>query len=181
MNLRVSVHPHIQNRESRIPPGIDDSEAFDRLELPTKARTPGQQLRKKRMDLGLRQEDLARRLGGKKETIRLLETRSVKSRMSTVAKVIKFLGYDPENTAKPNGSSAQDLVACRRHGLTQVQLARRLRVDESTIRGWERGRGKGRPQRSLLERFRRLLNKDGSGFARATGPDGTQTLPHPPV
>lgn len=52
-------------------------------------------------------------------------------------RVIGFLGYDP---LPVEGDFPSRLKALRRRlGLTQAGLARRLAVDDSTVRGWEVG------------------------------------------
>ena len=147
------MRTHIQNSEFllelRIPKRLTEPN------YPTEPRSFGDHLRKKRMDLGLSQEDLARRLRVTEETITNWELGHSRPPVHLVAKSIRFLGYDPEPVAEPNGSLAQDVAAYRRReGLTQVRLAKRLRVDEGTVRSWERG--SHRPSRHLLARFRRL-------------------------
>ena len=135
--------------ELRIPKHLTDRN------YPTKPRDLGDHLRKKRMDRGLRQVDLANRLRVTEETVTNWELGRSKPATHLMARVIKFLGYDPEPVAEQNASLGGALLAYRRrHGLTQTQLAKRLRVDEDTVRYWERGQHT--PQQHLLARFKRL-------------------------
>jgi len=55
---------------------------------------------------------------------------------------------------------AEQIIALRKHlGLTQKELAGRLKVDSITISRWERGTQ--RPLQSVIRRIERLIKKGG--------------------
>jgi transcriptional regulator with XRE-family HTH domain len=75
-----------------------------------------------------------------------------------VARLIRFLGYDPE----PNfGSLASRVLARRRSlGLSQAELAAQLGLDEGTISDIEGGRR--RSSRRVAAAVERFLDRSGT-------------------
>jgi len=105
---------------------------------PRELRNLGDHLRKRQLDLGLRQRDVARQLGVRVDTIRNWEVGRHAPAQWQWPFVVAFLGYVPFGT---DGSLAEKLRAYRRvHGLSQVRLADLIGVDPSTVWHWERGR-----------------------------------------
>lgn len=115
---------------------------------PKKLRTLGDHIRKRRLDLALFQKDVARRLGSNETSIWNWERNRSSPALRFIPRIIEFLGYTPDGT-EPE-TLGQRIVAWRRlRGITQKELARRLRVDPSTIGSWERG--EQRPSTRLAE------------------------------
>lgn len=97
----------------------------------------GEHLKKRRLDLGLLQREVAEQLGVSMFTIINWESGETRPLVRYGPRIIDFLGYDPLPEPK---SFSQEVWKLRwRRGLTQQELAARLHTDESTIRDWERG------------------------------------------
>jgi DNA-binding transcriptional regulator YiaG len=106
-------------------------------DYPKEINTLGDHIRKRRLDLGLRQTDVGRFIGVSKLMACHWETHCYQPSVRQIPKIIEFLGYMPYKTPRSFG---QWLKQCRQSvGLTLKQLARALSIDESTITGWERG------------------------------------------
>jgi transcriptional regulator with XRE-family HTH domain len=120
---------------------------------PAAPATLGGHLRRRRLDLGLLQEEVARELGVKTGTVTKWELGLNPVSGAFLPAVIRFLGYDPA----PEASSlpARLRAARQRLGITQKELARRLGVNPKTLRKWEDGRVERRYPRmtALLEEF----------------------------
>lgn len=100
--------------------------------------TLGQHLRKRRMDLGLLQKDVARRIGSCGASVWLWESERAEPELKWMPGILDFLGYDPAPTAQSVGAR---LVQHRtRLGWTQKRLAEELRVDQTTLARWETGK-----------------------------------------
>ena len=111
--------------------------------------TIGDHLRKKRLDLGLLQKEVAPRLGVDKDSIYYWETNRHKPSLRIIPKIIKFLDYTPyEYSSMTLGERI--LIARCGIGLSQEELARRLGVDPSKLRRWESG--KGQPLKGHIEK-----------------------------
>lgn len=100
--------------------------------------TLGEHLKKRRLDLGLRQKDVARELGVNFKTYENWEQGKYEPEVRFLPAVIRFLGYDPS----PAPVSLPDRIraARRRQGISQRELARRLGLDPATVGTWEAGR-----------------------------------------
>ena len=94
-------------------------------------------MRKRRLDLGLRQIDVAEIIGCNEMSIVNWEKGHCSPRINHMAAVVEFLGSNPI----PNGDTmAPRLVNHRKAlGMTQKDFARQLGVDPSTLARWERG------------------------------------------
>lgn len=105
---------------------------------PNTLETLGDHLLKRRLDLGLRQIDVARELGTNEMTVVNWEKNYSKPRLSFIPSIIKFLGYSPLS----GGTTLGERLGVYRleRGLTLRELARRLGVDPASIRRWESGR-----------------------------------------
>jgi transcriptional regulator with XRE-family HTH domain len=97
----------------------------------------GEQIRKRRLDLNLRQIDVAKIIGCDEMTVVNWEKGYASPRIHHMPKVVEFLGFNP----LPKGDNlSQSLVNYRNVlGLTQKAFARQLVVDPSTLAKWERG------------------------------------------
>ena len=113
---------------------------------PKALNTLGNHLRKRRLDLGLLQQDLAERLGVVRSTVRNWEANRSQPTPCFVPRIIAFLGYAPSAMLTP----CEGLAETRKTlGLTRRQLAKRLGVDEDTLASWEAGRS--RPRKKSLK------------------------------
>lgn len=100
-------------------------------------------MRKARLVAGLRQRDLAEKLGVTEMTVGSWELGKEQPGIRHTASIVRFLGFDPEPT---KDSLPGRLRAVRRRlGLTQAELATRLGQDEHQICRWEGGRKKPHP------------------------------------
>ena len=106
------------------------------------------------MDLGLRQSDVADRIGVWTSTINYWENNHFKPEVRYVPEIVTFLGYDP--FGPPPASFSLQLKAARvASGLTRRQLAALLGIHPGTVAEWERG--DARPSRRLRDRIREHL------------------------
>ena len=98
-------------------------------------KTLGQHIRKRRLDTGLYQADLAQKLGVDNQTIRNWESSRTSPTARHMPQILAFLGYNP--TPVPD-NLAERLNQYRQiNGLSQRQLAAQLGVDPSSILAWE--------------------------------------------
>src|SRR5262249_16941851 len=99
--------------------------------------TIGQHLKRRRLDLGLRQKDVAEQLGVNQKTYENWEQEKYEPEGRFFPAIIRFLGYDPS----PAPVSMPDRIraARRRAGISQRELARRLGLDPATVWAWEAG------------------------------------------
>jgi len=106
------------------------------------------------MDLGLRQSDVAHRIGVGTQTVNYWEKAHFDPEPQYVPKIIAFLGYDP--FGPPAAGFPARLKAARiAAGLTRRQLAAQLRVHPGTVADWERAQA--RPVRILAQRIEATL------------------------
>jgi len=97
----------------------------------------GEEIRKRRLDLNLRQIDVAKIIGCDEMTVVNWEKGYSSPRINRMAKVVEFLGFNP---LRKCDTLAQRIVSHRKAlGLTQKLFASRLAVDPSTLAKWERG------------------------------------------
>lgn len=131
---------------------------------PQSPRHIGEHLRKRRIDLGLRQEDVAREIRVSPFTIINWELGETRPRVDFGPRIIEFLGYDPLPEPRTFGEEVWKLRW--RSGVTQRELARRIGVNESTVRDWEKGEHQPcRRSRELLKELARQAT-EGIGFRR---------------
>jgi transcriptional regulator with XRE-family HTH domain len=110
--------------------------------------TLGDHLRKRRLDLSLRQKDVSQRLGVSEASIWYWEKNLTSPSLRYIPKIIEFLGYTLyEKTPKTLGESI--INARRLSGITQKELAIRLGIDPGTLSNWEKG--KDRPSEESLQ------------------------------
>lgn len=92
----------------------------------------GDHVRARRIDLGLRQLDVADRLGAEKDTVRNWEVGRTEPEIRFLPAVIAFLGYNPlPESNTPGGEIERRRLSL---GWSQSQLADRAGVDPATIR-----------------------------------------------
>src|SRR5262249_12376900 len=107
---------------------------------PKNLKTLGDHIRKKRLELGLLQKEVASRMGVDAESIYRWETNRASPSILQVPRIIRFLGHDP--LPVPAGLPDQLRNARQRLGLSQAAMARQLGIDPTTLRKWERGRAR---------------------------------------
>ncbi|MDO8272420.1 MAG: helix-turn-helix transcriptional regulator [Gammaproteobacteria bacterium] len=116
--------------------------------------TIGEHIKRRRLELGLYQKDVAKLFGITLFTIINWEKGRTKPTVKFIPSVIQFLGFDPEPPEQPT-SIADRLRAKRRElGLGQRETAQILGVDASTVMRWEGGRRiQGVEHRRLVSGF----------------------------
>ena len=96
----------------------------------------GDAIRARRLDLGLRQKDVAKLIGCDKTSITNWEKNHTQPCINHLAGVVKFLGYNPFEKCD---TMAQRLASYRKAaGVSQKNFALQLGVDQSTLAKWER-------------------------------------------
>jgi len=106
------------------------------------------------MDLGLRQSDVAERIGVGTSTVNNWENNRFNPEVEYVPKLVTFLGYDP--FGPPPATFPLQLKAARiAAGLTRRELAAQVEVHPGTVAEWERGAAK--PMMDFRKRLRRKL------------------------
>jgi transcriptional regulator with XRE-family HTH domain len=120
---------------------------------PRELKTIGDHIRKRRLDLGLQQTQVALVICVDKTTIMNWERGHRSPAIWTLPGIIKFLGYIPFELGH---TLPERLIGYRKtRGLSRKKLARMLGVDECTLWRWERG--DRRPQGDHARRVRVLL------------------------
>lgn len=122
--------------------------------------TLGDHIRKRRLDLGLHQKDVAALVNATTSTVTNWEKNRTTPRLYFIPGIIAFLGYDPgARMSKSLGGRIRDFR--RVHGMSQAKLARRLGVDPGTLGRWERGEGFrcGKLHQRVMELFEALVRK----------------------
>jgi len=117
--------------------------------------TLGDHLRKRRLDLGLLQCDVAEKLQVNQMTICNWETNRTFPQLRFIPRIIAFLGYDPYDTP-PQAVGKRIIATRRRLGLSQKRLGALLDIDPGTLGRWERG--KSSPSKNLLRRLNAFLS-----------------------
>jgi transcriptional regulator with XRE-family HTH domain len=126
----------------------------------------GEHIKKRRLDLGLLQREVAEQLGVNKFTVLNWERGKTSPDVRYYPAIIDFLGYNP----RPIGETfAERLRAAREaRGLSRKRLARELGVWETTVRDWEVGIHKPSPR--LKQRLLELLPLEADGAVERTRP-----------
>ena len=107
-------------------------------------------MRKRRLDLGLFQKEVADRIGVVTDTITNWELNRFEPEIRSLPKIIQFLGYNPLPVAQSTGQGLRR--ARETQGLSIKAMARRMGVDPSTLARWERG------DQEPQGRFRQVVN-----------------------
>ena len=124
-------------------------------DYPHTLNTLGDHIRKKRLDLGLLQKDVAKIIGTSTDTICYWENNRTIPYISYIPNIIKFIGYVPFETS---GDTLRERIITSRKllGLSQRKFARLIGIDPSTLGRWEQGKSTPRPDKleklSLLKR-----------------------------
>jgi transcriptional regulator with XRE-family HTH domain len=136
-------------------PGVSASLRAPKPEVAALRRnTLGTKLKRRRLEQGLRQKDVAPRLGITHATLVNWERDQTAPDVARYPAIITFLGFEPW----PEANAFAEKLRAERHrrGWSIAQSAARLGVDEGTFGGWERGtRRPTRSSRSICDRFLR--------------------------
>ena len=117
-------------------------------------RTLGAHILRRRLKLRLTQREVARLLGVKPETLLNWEKGRRRASFRYFPKIAEFLTYMPL-FPEPQDFGSRIVHRRRLLGLSQKDLARKLKVDPSTLARWERG--KRRPARIFLKKLEEIL------------------------
>lgn len=121
---------------------------------PKSLTTIGEHIRKRRIDLGLFQKQVARLIGVAQATIYNWEAGTFEPETRFLPKIYEFLGYCPMRFPKTFGEKLKlwrDVL-----GLSQEEFAKKTGVDESSITEWETGKHK--PTERSLGKVNAFLN-----------------------
>lgn len=124
---------------------------------PQELKTLGDHLRKRRLELGLRQIDVAQQLGVAIQCISNWEHHRSSPKVYLIPRIVEFLGYSPFE--RPNNFPETLRAHRRAAGLSQERLAELTGIDESSLTKWERG--ETMPFPATAERLRRFFSKMG--------------------
>lgn len=105
---------------------------------PANPQTPGEHVKKRRLDLGLRQIDAARKIGISPCVLELWERQRRSPCGTDWQGIIQFLGYDPRPVPKTLGAWLiwfRNLI-----GFDQRRFADSLQVNARRLRAWEHER-----------------------------------------
>ena len=115
----------------------------------------GLHIKKKRLELKLRQKDVALLVGVTEECIMYWETDFAKPQIQHAPKIIKFLGYNPYvMETETLGGKVKNYRLL--HGLSHKKMGGIVGVDGATISTWETGKFK--PEGANLNRLNELLS-----------------------
>jgi len=114
-------------------------------------------IRKRRLDLGLRQRDVAEIIGCDTMTVVNWEkSHTAFPRINHMAGVVRFLGFNP---IQAGSTIAERLVNFRKaRGNTQKAFAAQIGVDQSTLAKWECG--ERLPTGRFLRRIKDVCGSD---------------------
>ena len=104
---------------------------------PRQINTLGDHVRKRRLELGLFQRQVAELIGADKMTIANWEGQRSHPALIFMPALIRFLGYNP----LPESDTLAGRLKRYRisQGHTRKSIARRLGIDQCTVARWERG------------------------------------------
>ncbi|MGH6870022.1 MAG: helix-turn-helix domain-containing protein [Rhizomicrobium sp.] len=118
----------------------------------------GQHLRKRRLQAGLTQKDVAEQIGANHFTYLLWEGDRTNPGVRFYPAIFAFLGYDP--FPPPTTVPESILSQRRRLGLSLRAAAGLIGVDEGTLTRWERGEGSPEQVQTTVQRFLELRVTD---------------------
>lgn len=118
---------------------------------PDTPKTLGEHLRKRRLDLGQTQEQLASRFGVTFVSYNGWEAGRIAPKIIKWPEMIQFLGYDP--TPPPNNLDQVLTSIQRRNGIQREELAKRLGIERKTLFNWLAGKTvpSAKTQKKLLQ------------------------------
>lgn len=134
--------------------------------LPTKVKTIGDHIRKRRLELELYQKDVAAIVGVDTATMFNWEAGAASPSLRTMPRIIRFLGFDP----RPPGRTVGEMLRRYREslGMSRIKAAWAMGVDPTTVSKWER-QGDGRHDHRSIPVIARFL-----GYCPLSEPDSLQ-------
>ena len=133
----------------------------------------GEHLKRRRLQLGLKQTDVAARLGVSEFSVQGWEARGRAPEDRHYPAILDFLGYEPWPAPQTFG---EHLRAARlRRGLSMSAAARVIGTDEENVRMWEASAW--RPTSRTFAKLERFLGSDTASAAALTAaarPHGEQ-------
>ena len=120
---------------------------------PSDPRTVGDHLRKRRLDLGLFQKDVAERVGVDVCSVTNWELNRTEPEIRYMPAILDFLGFVPFDTGGTFGERVRTYRMC--NGVSQEKLAEELRIDAGTLRKWEAE--ESQPSRKLQARVEEMI------------------------
>jgi transcriptional regulator with XRE-family HTH domain len=109
-----------------------------RAGYPEEPSTLGEHLKKRRLDLGLGQKEVAAEFGANFKSYDNWEQEKHEPEFRYWPAIIGFLGYDP--VPEPETFGERIRWRRRREGLTRKELAEKLGLDPVTVWAWEAGK-----------------------------------------
>lgn len=119
--------------------------------------TIGDYLRKKRLDLGLLQKDVADRLNTSTECLRNWENNMFEPDIRSFPNVIDFIGYCPYDLAL--AASDKMIIWRSYNGLTQKEMAKLARIDPGTLSRIEKGKMESTKAKLYMARVKTLIRR----------------------
>lgn len=107
---------------------------------PVKVKTFGERIRKRRLDLGLRQDDLAEMLGVSRTSVAYWERNVSFPNLSVMPQLAEFVGYNPYGDLLKLEAPERIATARKILGLTLKDAAKLLDVSPCKFRAWEKGK-----------------------------------------
>jgi DNA-binding XRE family transcriptional regulator len=124
--------------------------------------TWGEHIKKRRLELGLFQSNVAKVLSVNTSTVTNWDKHHSEPMLWVIPKIIEWLGYEPNLSIAQ--SLSQRIRAYRLiKGFTQKELAHRLGIDPATLGRWERDECESKSNlKKNLEAFLHVLPSDQS-------------------
>jgi len=105
--------------------------------IPQNLQTLGDHIKKRRLELGLYQLQVAEAIGVDECTITNWEKNRTTPMLWALPKIIEFLGYDP-TLSEPKTLSEKLFQYRRSRGVSQKEMAKSLGIDPTTLARWEK-------------------------------------------
>jgi transcriptional regulator with XRE-family HTH domain len=119
------------------------SEAYPKALIST-----GDHIRKRRLDLGMLQKDVAVAIGVDTCTITNWEKNRCRPQLHLIPRVVRFLGYDPLLMVETGELGEMIRQYRRSRAIAQKKLAQELGIDPTTLARWEKGMIKTKGERT---------------------------------
>lgn len=107
---------------------------------PVEVKTFGDHIKKRRLDLGLKQAEVAEMFGVSRTSIAFWERNVSFPNLRVMPQLTEFVGYNPYGDLLKLEAPERIATARKILGLTQEEAAKRLCVCTSKLRAWERGK-----------------------------------------
>jgi len=120
-------------------------------------KTLGEHLKKKRLESGLLQREVAQSLGVSEMTIVAWEKNHASPAIQYIPRIIAFLGYLPYPNIHEKPIGEKILLCQQLRGISQEALAKELGINPTTLRRW--CRGKGWPKTEMIDELLSLFVK----------------------